>query len=255
MSIMPRAKDPKLRTAVAAPHASGTATAFCGAKTRKGTSCSKVAGWRTPHPGQGRCYLHGGMSPIKHGRYSTIKRERIRELIATHEADADPLNILPEIAALRALFQEFIERYDENSEALIAWHLSWQLTKRPLPEEKVLAFEAVVSEWEIALAESGEEATTKQQDDAASARAFIQLLRGQAEEAKPRTVLDLTDAYRVLGEIGKMVERVEKARSANAISRPDLNRIMQEMWRAVDARIGDEAVKTAIRDDWLRVAL
>jgi hypothetical protein len=45
----------------------------------------------------------------------------------------------------------------------------------------------------------------------------------------------------VLGEIGKMVERVEKVRNANAISRPDLNRIMQEMWRSVDARVPDDA--------------
>jgi hypothetical protein len=235
-------------------HATAVA-AFCGAKTRKGSSCSKAAGWRTPPPGQGRCYLHGGLTPIKHGRYSTIKRERIRDLIAAHEADEDPLNIFPEIAALRALFQEFIERYDEQTEALIAWHLSWQLTKRPLPEDKVMAFEAIVEEWENNLAEMGESATTKQASDAESARAFIELLRGASSESKPRSVLDLTDAYRVLGEIGKMVERVEKARSANAISRPDLNRIMQEMWRSVDARVPDDATKAAIRDDWLRVVL
>ena len=254
---MPRVRAPLQVSPSASAHAGrAVATAHCGAKARRtGRPCGNVAGFRTPHVGEGRCYLHGGLNPIKHGRYSTITRERIRDLIAAHEADPDPLNILPEIAALRALFQEFIERYDENSEALIAWHLSWQLTKRPLPEEKVLAFEAVVSEWEIALAESGDEATTKQQDDAASARAFIQLLRGQADEAKPRTVLDLTDAYRVLGEIGKMVERVEKARSANAISRPDLNRIMHELWRSVEARVNDDGTKAAIREDWMRIVL
>jgi hypothetical protein len=251
---MPAARDPKLRRSGAEPHTK-VALPTCAAKTRRGTLCSKAAGWRTPHPGQGRCYLHGGKTPIKHGRYSTITRTRIRDLIEQHEADADPLNIFPEIAALRALFQEFIERYDEHTEALLAWHASWQLTRRPLPEDKLMAFEAIVAEWEISLAEMGEAATEKQTSDAAAARKFIQILRGEDLEAKPRTILDLTDAYRVLGEIGKMVERVEKARSANAISRPDLNRIMQEMWRSVEGRVSDEAVKAAIRDDWMRVAL
>lgn len=247
-------RDPILPTAVAEPPATAL-VAICAAKTRKGTPCSKRAGWRTPHVGIGRCYLHGGLTPIKHGRYSTLKSERVRDLIEHHERDTDPLNILPEIAALRALFQEFIERYEDNTAALLAWHASWQATRRPLPEEKLMAFESVVAEWEISLADAGEDATRRQKEDAGTARAFIALLRGTELDEKPRTVMDLTDAYRVLGEIGKMVERVEKARSANAISRPDLNRIMQEMWRSVEGRVADDATKAAIREDWLRVAL
>ena len=35
---------------------------ICGAKTRKGTMCKNPAGFRTPHLGRGRCYLHGGLS-------------------------------------------------------------------------------------------------------------------------------------------------------------------------------------------------
>ena len=40
----------------------------CGAKTHSnGTPCTKVKGWRCnpPHPGVGRCYLHGGNTPTK----------------------------------------------------------------------------------------------------------------------------------------------------------------------------------------------
>lgn len=227
----------------------------CGAKTRSGAPCRYPAGFKTDHLGQGKCRLHGGATPIKHGRYSTITRTRIRDLIAEHEADPDPLNILPEIAALRALFSDFIERYDENTEALIAWHESWSLTRRPLPEDKLMAFQAIVDEWEISLAEKGEDATDKQKEDVETARKFLALLRGGDAAAKPRTVLDIADAYRVLGEIGRMVERIEKARSANAISRPELNRLMQEMWRSVDARIADQAIKDSIKEDWMRVAL
>lgn len=55
----------------------------CGAKTRKKTLCKNPAGFRTPHFGQGRCYLHGGLSTgprnqkgnknaVKTGFYETI---------------------------------------------------------------------------------------------------------------------------------------------------------------------------------------
>jgi hypothetical protein len=36
----------------------------CGAKTRAGTPCKR------PAMPNGRCRLHGGLTPIKHGRYS-----------------------------------------------------------------------------------------------------------------------------------------------------------------------------------------
>lgn len=36
---------------------------LCGAKTRAGTPCTRVAGWGTEHVGVGRCRSHGGASP------------------------------------------------------------------------------------------------------------------------------------------------------------------------------------------------
>jgi hypothetical protein len=114
--------------------------ATCGAKKKRTPGpCSKPAGWRTEHPGQGKCYLHGGATPIKHGRYSSITRPRVRELIEKHEADADPLNILPELAAARALFEDFVERYDHWRDALLAWHKSYT-TRNALPEQQAEAF-------------------------------------------------------------------------------------------------------------------
>lgn len=226
----------------------------CGAKTRAGGRCKNVAGMRTDHVGQGKCWLHGGATPIRHGRYSKISRPRIRDLIAQHEADPDPLNILPEIAALRALFQDFIERYDDMTEALLAWHASYELQQRPLPEDRIQAFERVITEWEIALRE-GQEPTDRQTEDLELARKFVQLLRGGGGATKPRTILDLSDAYRVLGEIGRMVERVEKARAANAISRAEMNRVVHEMARVVDLVIGDDEAKAKIREGWLAIAV
>lgn len=252
----PAKQTPMLQVVVATPHARGPAptATTCGAKTRAGSACSKAAGWRTPHPGEGRCYLHGGLTPVKHGRYSTVTHTRIRELIAQHEADPDPLNLLPEIAALRALFQDFIERYDVFVGALVAWHADWSLRRRPLPEELLIAFERVVDEWENAIAEQGEEgATDRQRADAASARKFLAILRGAEQSTKPHQVLDLADAHRILAEIGKMVERVEGLRAANAISRPELNRVITEMGRVVETYVDDEAAKLKIREGWLAI--
>lgn len=201
--------------------------------------------------------MHGGTKPgdprVKSGRYSMVSHPRIAELIAAHEADPDPLNLLPEIAALRALFQDFIERYSSFTEALIAWHADWQLRRRPLPEELVIAFERVVDEWENAIAEDGEEATDRQRADAAAARKFLALLRSSEDAQKPRQVLDLADAHRILAEIGKMVERVENLRAANAISRPELNRVITEMGRVVEAFVTDDAQKMKVREGWLAI--
>jgi hypothetical protein len=67
----------------------------CGAKTRGGHPCGRPAGWGTPHPGSGRCKLHGGLSTgpkstegkkkiaanaIKHGGYSD-------KILSEHEKD------------------------------------------------------------------------------------------------------------------------------------------------------------------------
>lgn len=98
----------------------------CGAKTKSsGRPCSKRAGWRTDHPGQGRCYLHGGKTPITHGRYSTVRRERVSELMDELAEDPDPMDLLPEVQLLRALVLDFIERQDELMDAIVAWHESF----------------------------------------------------------------------------------------------------------------------------------
>lgn len=178
--------------------------ARCGAKTRQGASCKQVAGARTPHTGQGRCWLHGGRTPIKHGRYSTIKRDDIRQLVEQHADDPDPLNTFPELALARALLQDYIERYDQWREAFLAWHASFT---------------------------SGETAP------------------------KPRQVLDLADAVSFASDVTKIVERIEKARAENAISRPELLRVMDEMARVVKAHVDELDTQRRIREGWLAIRL
>lgn len=181
----------------------------CNART-KGKDrhlCTYKAGYKTDHPGIGRCYLHGGCSPSHAGRYSTVKLTSLRELIAQFERDPDPLNVLPELAAMRALFQDFIDRYTTWSTALLAWY-----------EDSV---------------------------------------RGGNSE-RPRQILDISDAAKLLAEATKIVERVERIRAANAISRPDLARVLTEMARVVERYVMDpaftpEARLQGIRDAWLAI--
>ncbi len=102
--------------------------ARCGARTKStGMPCSKAAGWRTEHPGQGKCYLHGGRTPIKHGRYSMVERPRLREILdSLAEANDNPFDMLPEVLLLRALIIDYVERHDDLMDALLDWHASWR---------------------------------------------------------------------------------------------------------------------------------
>jgi len=145
---------------------------------------------------------------VKHGRYSAVKQEELRAAIAEFEADPDPLNIFPELAAARALFQDFIERYDDWRDALLAWHESFNVD-----------------------------------------------VKGEPRPTKPRVVLDISDAYRIVSEITKIVKRIEDIRAQNAVSRPELIRITQEMARVVDRFVVDEIAREKIKDGWLAIRM
>jgi hypothetical protein len=98
--------------------------------------------------GKAVCRMHGGGvnpetgrgsgAPIIHGRYSKIKSPRLQELIAEFGADADPLDLLPELALLRGLITDFVERYDVFSEALIHWHESFYLGEATPKPHRIL---------------------------------------------------------------------------------------------------------------------
>jgi hypothetical protein len=110
-----------------------------GKSKRTGEQCKKPAGWGTDHVGAGKCRIHGGSTPIKHGRYSQIVRPEMREKIERFEQDPDPLNLEPEVAILRAHVEELMNRWDEiygPDGALLAWHNSFrddQSTAEPKP--------------------------------------------------------------------------------------------------------------------------
>lgn len=170
---------------------------YCGVKKRQGEgTCRRPAGWGTNHVGTGACKLHGGCGGVlKHGRYSKVNRVRLGNLIAEYEDDPDPLNVLPELAAARALFVDFIERYDTWREALLAWHASFNESDNP----------------------------------------------------KPREVLDVSDARRLLADVVKMAQGEKKLMLDNAISRKELLRIFTEQRRVIESVCDAETVNRILK--------
>lgn len=218
-------------------------------------TCTRRAGHGTRHLGTGPCKFHGGKHQlVTHGggRYQgALLKGRIVDLIKLFEEDPDPLNLLPELAAARALFTDFINRYEEFSEALIGWWASWDVLKKPIAEDQCQAFDNVVDEWEnVAVPDPG---TTKSQlEDIKLARRFVAALRLRGlERTKPRAVLDVADAYRIVSEISKIAERIEEIRAKNAISRPDFIRLTAAMGNSVAKYVRDPEVLRKIRKEWL----
>lgn len=108
--------------------------AVCGAKNRSGEPCQRPAGWGTDHVGEGRCKLHGGLTPrgadsphYKHGaysRYASALRPTVQAHIAAL-ADHDPVDIVDELQLQRALLLDFISDKSSFSaadrELLMRW--------------------------------------------------------------------------------------------------------------------------------------
>ena len=193
---------------------------------------------------------------VKAGRYDghVIQRTRVAELIEQMASDPDPLDILPELAAARALFVDFVERYDAWREALLAWHASWQATRRTLPDDLVTAFASVIDEYEIRLRETAEP-TERQVADLSAARKFVDYLRGEEPAVRPREILDVSAAIAHVDTITKIAEREWKRHEANAVSRKELFRVLEQWGRGVIKHVTDEATLKAIRSEWLNVTI
>jgi hypothetical protein len=147
--------------------------------------CRARAGARTDHVGVGRCYHHSGTKQSTSGRYSTLTNARVAPLVAAFMADPAPTDLAPEVALLRALVHDFVERYNEIVDALDAWNH----------------------------------------------------LRNPNE--RPQRVPELSDVAALVAEVGKMVERIEKIRTAAHISEnPEFRRIMGEFSQIVYAEVG-----------------
>lgn len=219
----------------------------CGAQLRNkpGTFCRQPAGKNTPHEGNGKCWLHGGLTPVKSGRWSKVVRREVKELIEHLEEADDPLDILPDLHMVRALLVDFLNRYQENRDAVLAWHASWN--GRPWRTQDLEVLTDVLAEYEGVLRERGEWEESTMASYCARAQALVANMT-EAYTGKPREVLDISDAHRMAVEASKMVERIEKIRARGAVSQQDFARVMTEIGRAAEGALSPSRVRGALQD-------
>lgn len=64
----------------------------------------------------GRCPKHGGKAgrPVTHGRYSVKHRASLATSVEAFRSDPEPGNLLDELALMRALTQDVVNRYPDG---------------------------------------------------------------------------------------------------------------------------------------------
>jgi hypothetical protein len=238
-----------------------TTGAKCPGHRRNGNRCGHPAGYGTPHRGEGCCKHHGGCTPSHCQRYAKIHNERYRELYGQFINDPDPLNMLPELAGGRAIFVDFIERYGEVTAALVAWHQSF-LSSR-------WGYEKAADNFRFAVQSHDPVKLIKAMD------VLQELEAANPESAKPRQMLNISDARNTLLVIARIVETIEKIKGN--VTRPDLLRILSSMGLAVERHVQQiaqrlcasvtvdgaaesiakivEEERAAIESDWKRIQL
>lgn len=205
----------------------------------KGPYCRQPAGKRTEHLGEGRCWLHGGSPRITHGKYSRLKRTDLADAIAEQEENPAIYDTTGEIAGLRAIIIDYINRYDDITQMLEHWHLSFHAS---MPSPLLLDnLDELLSQF-----------TNMVGADIIKTHPQYKIVRewyntNLKVAPKPTKLVDIGEVYKMLGEVTKMVERVGKLNSSNAVSRRDFVRIMTEIGNIIDQSVVDEPTKAKIR--------
>lgn len=82
---------------------------FCNAETRDGSPCRNRAGYKTDHPGEGRCHLHGGSTPVQHGLYSKLSRYDLGDRIQELREDPQLTDLREQIAVQSAMIERYLK--------------------------------------------------------------------------------------------------------------------------------------------------
>ena len=207
----------------------------CGSKLAgRSRTCRNPKGRRTDHPGEGRCWLHQGRPPV-HGLYSKayIEAPRVKDLIEAVEKSGQEMDLMGPLRLLHALTLDFVNRFEEMSDAILAWHSdlrdvdSWaesaSVRQATSPEAFDFAMEKFNERWAV------------------------------ASNAKPRRVMDITNVATLIEKIGKLVQIIEKQRDSGVITLATYTSIMERMALAVVKHVHDRKVLVAINKAWLEI--
>jgi len=90
---------------------------YCNARTSKGY-CHMPPGFRTDHPNNGRCYLHGGRAgaPIKTGIYSKKLRAKLSEEYNKVVTDPGLADLYSEAALSKLLLSNLLDKVADKME-------------------------------------------------------------------------------------------------------------------------------------------
>lgn len=108
---------------------------YCGGKKKQGEgTCTRPAGWGTPHPGQGRCKLHGGCAPSS---VTAGINAQAQKLLWKHDAApvTNPLEALQHLAGRFAYAEEVI---GEKVNDLKSWRYEGEESGEQLRAEVAL---------------------------------------------------------------------------------------------------------------------
>lgn len=153
--------------------------------------------------GRKLCHKHGGKAgrPRTHGLYGLIERPRLRELLDAAAEIEDPLDLLPHVNMLQALTVDFVERYDETTDAMVAWHASYSE-----------GYQASLRAWHEANDGKAPEDRADEPDPVG--------------HGKPRQMLDITAAATLVDKCGAMIERIEKRKERGVVSVEVINDVI-----------------------------
>lgn len=103
----------------------------CGGPRKKGQGpCTRPAGWGTPHPGVGRCKLHGGCTP---SHVTAGQRELARQAMETYgrPVDTNPVDaLLDEVRWTAGHVAYLRERVQELEQDALIWGKTEQVDKQ-----------------------------------------------------------------------------------------------------------------------------
>ena len=165
----------------------------------------------TPAKAAASCTAAWQITGTRYEQLSTAPR--LGELIDRFAADTAPHDLTHELHLLRALVADYIERYEATTEALLAWHASFNGD-----------FELKLRKWRTDIAAYIEEM------EASGTEPKRPMPRPPYPSTeKPRQMVDITNVAGLIDKIGGMSDRIQKRQETGAISMARLSAVLEEL--------------------------
>jgi hypothetical protein len=196
--------------------------------------CRRVAGSGTSHPGTGRCSLHDNVEPEEISRPydELIKEHDLAELIRILKAKSDPTDLHEDLQLARAITIDFVNRARQLETALLRWNLSWD-------KDWQASVYIVVEELRIAQAEEDWERYAELMKRVPDPLAYL---------TRPKKVLDVSEAVRMLKDVATIVEKIRAMQDAGSVPIRDVEVLLIEVAGATERTIRHHLSDPAARD-------